>query len=165
MSFDNFLANIRMMFTWFSENVEIINNSQNIRLLLQKFWNPIMTQIKALLQVSYDLYQANTVTYDFIDNSMASEAASLGDCTPWGIRYVNTRGKKVTESSVKGAGGAIFNRFYPNWYKLSDGENQYIFDEMEKLNIKIGGKRKSVCRGKQSRSASIKSKQKAAQKI
>ena len=56
---------------------------------------------------------------------------------------VNTCGKKAPESGFKGAGGAIFTRFYPNCYNLSDGEKQYIFDERERLKIKVGGKRKS----------------------
>ena len=46
MSFDNFLINMQTMFTGFSENVEILNDSKNICLLFQKFQNPILTQIK-----------------------------------------------------------------------------------------------------------------------
>ena len=83
------------MFTGFYENVEILNESQNIHLLFQKVQNPILTQIKASLQVSYDLNQSNTVTYDFISNSLVVEAASLGDHTPRGVADVNTRGKKA----------------------------------------------------------------------
>ena len=119
---------MQMVFTGFSDNGYILNNSQKIRLLFQKFQNPIITQIKASLQVSYDLEQANTVIYDFIANSLAEEASSLGYHTPWGVRGINTLGKKAPESSVKGAGGTIFNGFYPNWYNLSDREKQYIFD-------------------------------------
>ena len=46
-----------------------------------------MTQIKASLQVSYDLDQVNIVTYDFIanSNSLTEEAASLGKHTPLGV--------------------------------------------------------------------------------
>ena len=39
----------------------------------------ILTQIKASLQVSYDLEQANTVTYNVIAKSLTVEATSLGD--------------------------------------------------------------------------------------
>ena len=88
-----------------------LKNSQKIHLPFQNFQNPILTQIKALLQVSYDLYQANTVTYDFIANSLAEEAKRLGDRTPRLVAYVNTRGKKAPESGVIVAGGAIFTRF------------------------------------------------------
>ena len=55
------------------------------------------------------------MNYDFIANSLAAEAASLGDNTPQGVGDVNTCGKKARKSGVKGAGGAIFTRFYPNW--------------------------------------------------
>ena len=47
---------MQTMFTGFYENGEILNNLQNIRLLFQKIQNPILTQIKASLQVYYDLY-------------------------------------------------------------------------------------------------------------
>ena len=56
MSFKKFLTNMQTMFTGFYENGEILNNLQNIRLLFQKIQNPILTQIKASLQVYYDLY-------------------------------------------------------------------------------------------------------------
>ena len=138
-----FLKNMQTMLTGFSENGEIFNNSQSILLLFQKVQNPFLTQIKALLQVYYDLDQANTVAYDFISNSLAAEAASLVDHHPQRVADVNTRGKKAPEIGVKGAGGAIFIGFYPNWSKLLDREKQYIFDERERLNIKGGGKRKS----------------------
>ena len=73
---------------------------------------------------------------------MTAEAASLGDHNPQGVAGVNTCGEKAPEIVVKGAGGAIFTRFYPNWSKLLDGEKQSFFDERERLNIKVGGKRK-----------------------
>ena len=131
------------MFTGFTENVDILNDSQNIRLLFQKVQNPIMTQIKASLKVSYDMYQANTVTYDFISNSLESEAASLGDHNLRGVTDVKTCGEKAPESGIKGAGGAIFAGLYPNWYKLSDGEKLSVFDKRDRLNINGGGKRNS----------------------
>ena len=87
--------------------------------------------------------QANTVAYDFISNRLAAETASLVDHKPQRVADVNTRGEKAPESGVKGAGGAIFIGFYPNWSKLLEREKQSIFDEREKLNIKGGGKRKS----------------------
>ena len=107
----------------------------------------------------------NTVTYDFIFNSLAEEAASLGNHTPRGVADVNTCGKKAPESGVKGAGGEIFTLFYPNWFKLLEGEKIYIFDERKQINIKGVGKCKSFNKKKQSRDASIKYKKKAAQKI
>ena len=82
MSFDKLLTNMQKMFTGFSDNGNILNDLQNIRLIFQKVQNPILTQIKSSLQVSYDLDQANTGTYDFIYKSKAAEAASLWDHTP-----------------------------------------------------------------------------------
>ena len=84
MPLKEFLKNMQTMFTGFSENGEILNDSQNIRLLFQNVQNPILTQIKASLQVSYDLNQVNIVTYEFISNSLEPEAESIGDhTTPW----------------------------------------------------------------------------------
>ena len=129
MSSEKFLTNMQTMLTRFYENGEILNKSQNIRLLFQKVQNPILNQIKASLQVSYDTDQSNKVTYDFISNSLAAEAASIGDHNPRGVADINTCDEKAPESGVKGAGGAIFTGFYPNWSNLLDGEKQSIFDE------------------------------------
>ena len=82
MSFKNFLTNIQTVFRGFSENGEILNDLQKICLIFQKFENPILTQIKASIQVSYDPDQVNTFTYDFIAKSIAAYAASIGDHTP-----------------------------------------------------------------------------------
>ena len=143
MSFEKFLTNMQTMFTGFSNNVEILNDLQKIWLIFQKFQNPILTQIKESLQVSYDMDQANTVNHKFISNSLAAEAASIGYHNPWGVADVNTCDEKAPESGVKGAGDPIFTGFNPNGSKLSDGEKQSIFDKRERLNIKGGGKRKS----------------------
>ena len=82
------------------------------------------------------MVQANTVTYDFISNSLVSKATSIGEHNPQGVVYVNKYGEKSPESSVKGSGGAIFTGLYPNWSKIFDGEKQYIFDNRYRLNIK-----------------------------
>ena len=58
--------------------------------------------------------QAKTVTYDFISNSLTSEASSIGYHNHQGVVDVNTCGEKAPEIGVKGAGGAIFTGFYPN---------------------------------------------------
>ena len=111
MSLKKFLTNMQKIFTGLSENGEILDDLQKIRLLFHKFQNLILTQIKSSLQFSYDINQSNTVTYDFISNSLAAEAASLVDHTPREVADVNTCGKKVPESGFKGAGGAIFTGF------------------------------------------------------
>ena len=92
---EKFITNMQTMFTRFSENVEILNDSQKIRLLFQKVQNPILNQIKALLQVSYDMYQSKIVTYDFSSNSLSTEAASTWDQNPQGVVDVNTCGEKA----------------------------------------------------------------------
>ena len=94
MEFEKFLTNIQTMFIGFSKNGETLNDLQKIRLLFQKVQNLIWNQIKASPQVSYDLDQANIVTYDVIANSLDSEALSIGYHTPRGVADVNTRGKK-----------------------------------------------------------------------
>ena len=86
---------MQTMFTGFSENGDILNESQKIRLIFQKVQNPILTQIKASLYVYYDLDQTNTVTYKFISNSLAGKALSLGDHTPPKVEYVKNSGKKA----------------------------------------------------------------------
>ena len=134
---------MQTVFTELSDNAEILNNSQKIRLILQKVQNLILTKIKVSLQVSYDLDQANTVKHDFILNSLVAEAARIGDHNPREVADINTCGKNVPESGVKGSGDAILTRFYPYWSKLLDLEKQSIFYNREWLNIKGGGKSKS----------------------
>ena len=94
MSFEKFLTNMQTVFPGFCENGDILNDSQKIRLLFQKVQHPILPQIKVSLQVSYDLYRSNAMTYNFISNSMEEEVASIGNHNPRGVADVNTRGKK-----------------------------------------------------------------------
>ena len=101
------------MFTVFYDNVDILNDSQKIHLLFQKVQNPILTQIKSSPQLPYDMYQSNTVTYEYISNNLAAETASLGYHTPQGFVDVNTCAYKAPERGVRGEGGAIFTWFTP----------------------------------------------------
>jgi hypothetical protein len=82
MSFEKFLTNMQAMFTGFEDNHELLTVAQKIRLLFQKVQSPSLTQVKNALQVSYDLNKMGEVTYDFLANSMAAEAASLPDHAP-----------------------------------------------------------------------------------
>ena len=111
MSFEKFFTNMQTMLTWFSENKEILNESQTIRLIFRKIQNPILTQIKASINIYYDIDQANTLTYNFISNILVAEAAIIGEHNTQGVVYVNTCGKKAPDSGFKGSGGAIFTRF------------------------------------------------------
>ena len=67
--------------------------------------------------------------------------------------------------TIKGACGAIFTGFYPNWSKLLYREKKSIFNDRKRLNLKGWGKLKSFNNEKQTKAASIKSKKKAAQEI
>ena len=165
ISFHKFFTKMQKMFIGFSENGYILNESQKIRSLFQRVKNLILTQIKALLQVSYNMEQANTVTYDFISSSLAAENASIVYHNPRGVMDVNNCGKKAPESGSKGECGAIFTCFYPNRSNLSDTEKQYIFDERERLNIKGGGKHKSFENKNRSVLHPSSQEKKAAQKI
>jgi hypothetical protein len=82
MSFKKFLTNMQAMFTGFEDNGELLTDAQKIRLLFQKVHSPSLTQVKNALQVSYDLFKAGEVAYDFLANSMAAEAASLPRQSP-----------------------------------------------------------------------------------
>jgi hypothetical protein len=77
--FQKFLTNMQAMFTGFKDNDEILTDTQKIRLLFQKIQSPSLTQVKNALQVLYGLDKAGEVTYDFLANSMAAEAANLPD--------------------------------------------------------------------------------------
>jgi hypothetical protein len=138
MSFEKFLTNMQAMFTGFEDNDEPLTDAQKIRLLFQKVQSPSLTQVKNALQVSYDLNKAGEVTYDFLANIMAAEAATLPDHAPnrqaSGVDRHPTPGSAPT-SGIKGANGDIFTGFYKNFQSLSDDEKQAIFDERKRLNI------------------------------
>jgi hypothetical protein len=129
---------MQAMFTGFEDNDELLTDAQKIRLLFQKDQSPSLTQIKNALQVSYDLDKAGEVTYDFLANSIAAEAASLPDHAPnrqaSGMDRHPAPGSLPT-SGIKGANGDIFTGFYKNFQSLSDDEKQAIFDERKRLNI------------------------------
>jgi hypothetical protein len=138
VSFEKFLTNMQAMFTGFEDKDELLTDAQKIRLLFQKVQSPSLTQVKNALQVSYNLDKAGEVTYDFLANSMAAEAASLPDHAPnhqaSGVDRQPTPGSAPT-SGIKGANGDIFTGFYKNFQSLSDDEKQAIFDERKRLNI------------------------------
>jgi hypothetical protein len=138
MSFKTFLTNMQAMFTGFEDNNERLTDAQKIRLLFQKVQSPSLTQEKNALQVSYNLDKAGEVTYDFLANSIAAEAASLPDHAPnrqaSGVDRHLTPGSAPT-SGIKGANGDIFTGLYKNFQSLSNDEKQAIFDERKRLNI------------------------------
>jgi hypothetical protein len=138
MSFEMFITNMQAMFTGFEDNDELLTDAQKIRLLFQKVQSPSLTQVKNALQVSYDLDKAGEVTYNFLANSMAAEAASLPDHAhnrqASGLDRHPTPGS-APASGIKGANGDIFTGFYKNFQSLSDDEKQAIFDERKRLNI------------------------------
>jgi hypothetical protein len=138
MSFQKVLTNMQAMFTGFEDNNELLTDAQKIRLLFQKLQSPRLTQAKNALQVSYDLHKVREVTYDFLANSMAAEAASLSDHAPnrqaSGVDRHPAPGS-VPTGRIKGANGDIFTGFYKNFQSLYDDEKQAIFHERKRLNI------------------------------
>jgi hypothetical protein len=138
MSFEDFLTNMQAMFIGFEDNDKLLTDAQKIRLLFQKVQSPSLTQVKNALQVSYDLDKAGEVTYDFLANSMAAEAASLPDHAPnrqaSGVDRHPAPGS-VPINGIKGANGDIFTGLYENFQSLSDDEKQAIFDERKRFNI------------------------------
>jgi hypothetical protein len=86
------------------------------------------------------LDKAGEVTFDFLANSIAAEAASLPDHAPnrqaSGVDRHPASGSAPT-SGIKGANGDIFTGFYNNFQSLSDDKKQAIFDERKRLNINL----------------------------
>jgi hypothetical protein len=116
MSFEKFLTNMQAVFTGFDDNDEILTEAQKIRLLFQKVQSPSLTQVKNALQVSYALDQDQVITFDFIANSMAAEAANLPEHAPnrqaSSLESRSGRGGSAPESGIKGPDGAIYTGFY-----------------------------------------------------
>jgi hypothetical protein len=159
MSFEKFLTNMQAMFTGFEDNDEVLTNAQKIRLLFQKVQSPSLTQVKSALKVQSDLDVGGTiVTYDFIANSLAVEAASLSE-------YVSNRqasgigikgGKdSAPASGVKGQDGTIFTGYYPNWNAIPNEDKVLVYDERKRLGI--DGKK----RPRRSKPSAIKTKKKS----
>jgi hypothetical protein len=138
MSFEKFLTNMQTMFTGFADNEEILTDAQKIRLLFEKVQSTSLQQVKSSLQVSYDLDQTGDVTFDFIANSMAAEAASLTDYSQARqASEMDTSGRSgsAPASGIKLSDGSIFTGFYKNFNQLSDQDKQGIFDERKRLGI------------------------------
>ena len=115
------------MFTGLSDNREILNNFQKIHFLFQKVQDPIMTQIKASLQVSCDLNQANTVIYNFISISLAEEAATLGYHTPEESRMSTLVARKHHKSALReqvAQYSSVFNPIGPSYW--TERTNLYL---------------------------------------
>jgi hypothetical protein len=170
MSFEKFLTNMQAMFTGFADNEEILTDAQKIRLLFEKVQCPSLNQVKSSLQVSYDLDQAGDVTFDFIANSMAAEAASLPEYSQArNTSEIDTGGRSgsAPTSGVKMADGSIFTGFYPNFHDLEESQKQIIYDERKRLGIvSKKAKHSSNRNGKSNRKTSAtKSKDKAIKKM
>jgi hypothetical protein len=136
MTFEKFLTNMQSMFTGFADNGEVLSDAQKIRLLFGKVQSPNLIQVKNALQVSYDLNHEE-VSYDFIANSLAAEAAKSPDTSNRNAGAVNTRGgdSGAPEKGIKGPDGAIFTGYYKNFGRLSDSDKQAIYDERKRLNL------------------------------
>ena len=121
MLFKKFLTNMQSMFTGFADNEEVLTDQQKIRLLFEKVQSLVSTQVKASLQVSYNLDQTSDVTFDFIANSLAAEVASLPE-------YAQTRQASKIDSSrrtgdaptqgIKLSNGAKITGYYKNFHSM-----------------------------------------------
>jgi hypothetical protein len=158
MSFEKFLTNMQAMFTGFNDNGEFMDEPQKIRLLFQKVQSPALTQVKNALQVQYDLDRDENVTFDFIANSLAKEAASLPEFNPNRQASAVDSRSGVPESGIRGPDGVIFTGFYKNFQQLSENDKQAIYDERKRLNI-VPKKSRSE-RTKKRTTSAIKSKKK-----
>jgi hypothetical protein len=163
MSFEKFLTSMQAMFTGFEDNDEVLTNAQKIRLLFQKVQSPSLTQVKSALKVQSDLdVGGSTVTYDFIANSLAVEAASLSDYVPnRQASGVDSKGAKdsAPASGVKGQDGTIFTGYYPNWNAIPNEDKVLVYDERKRLGIE--GKK----RPRRSKPSAIKTKKKNLTKL
>jgi len=144
MSFEKFLTSMQAMFTGFEDNEEVLTNSQKIRLLFQKVQCTNLTQVKSALKVQSDLdVGGTTVTYDFIANSLAVEAASLPESSPnRQASGVESKGS-APSSGVKGADGSVFTGHYPNWDAIPKADKILVYDERKRLGISRGKKEKT----------------------
>ena len=61
------------MFTGFEGHGEVFTEVQKIWILFHKVYIPILTHIKNILQVSYELYQYKSVAFNFIFNRVVAE--------------------------------------------------------------------------------------------
>ena len=140
--FEKFLTNMKYMFTGFEGNDEILTEAHKIQLISQKSQRTSSTQVNNALQVSNDLDQEKSVTFDFISKIMAAEASDLPE--------MSLTSKKVEWTPRVGGGhapdGAIFTGFYNNFQKLYNDDKQDIFDTRKRLNIqrKIFSKHKNA---------------------
>ena len=164
MSFEKFLTSMQAMFTGFEDNDEILTNAQKIRLLFQKVQNPSMNQVKSALKVQSDLDTDGTnVTYDFIANSLAAEAASLPDHVPnRQASGVESQSGEAPKNGVKGQGGAIYTGYYSNWDKLPNSDKQMVYEERKRLGITAVDNR---IKSRRSRPSSVKTKKKTLAKM
>jgi hypothetical protein len=165
LSFEKFLTSMQAMFTGFQDNEEIMTDPMKIRLLFQKVQHPKLEVVKSALKVQSDMDVAGTVTYDFIANSMAAEAARLPEHTPnRQASGVDTHGggkRSAPESGVKNRDGTIYTGFYPGWHDMADEDKTMVIEE-RKLKKGAGGQPKTR---RTSKASSIKSKKKTLQKM
>ena len=151
VSFEKFLTSMQAMFTGFEDNGEVLSNAQKIRLLFQKVQNPVLNNVRNALKVQSDLDVAGTqVTYDFIANSLAAEAASLPEHVP--VRQtsgVESQGVRdsAPESGVKGSDGKVFTGYYKNWNSMDKEDKDLVMEERKRQGVaktKRRGKPSSV---------------------
>jgi hypothetical protein len=165
MSFEKFLTSMQAMFTGFADNEEVLTNAQKIRLLFDKVQNASLNQTKSALKIQSDLDIGGTaVTYDFIANSLAAEAAGLPEYAhnrqTSGMTSQGTKDSPPTIGIKKD--GVIYTGYYPNWAAIPNDQKTLVYDERKRLGIG-GDKNKSQTR--RSKPSAVKTRKKNMTKL
>jgi hypothetical protein len=138
MSFDKFLTSMQTMFTGFEDNDEFLSNAQKIRLLFQKVQAATLEVTKSALQVQSDLDQdGDTVTYDFIANSMsvvAEKSVSFAE-NRRASGVATGQGGEAPSSGINKPDGSIFTGYFKNFQQLSSDDKSAVIEERKRLNI------------------------------
>ena len=90
------------------------------------------------MQLSYDPDQDEPVAFDFIANSMVSEASNLPEnVSNLQASGVDTQGEwgAAPENGIEVPDGAKFTGFYKNFQHISYYYNRSIFDGRKRLNV------------------------------
>jgi hypothetical protein len=134
MLFEKFLASMQAVFTGFSKKKEMLNDAQQIRILFAKVQNPSLQQVKNALQVLHDFDRGGThVTFDFVANNLAAEAAGppchVLNCKARGLESCS--GGQAPEGGVKGQDGVMFAGSHPSWQQLSEDNKPSVCDKTQ----------------------------------
>lgn len=140
LSFELFCTRMKEMFTTYADNGEPYEDTKKIRLLLEKIQHPSLEILKNTLQVSYDRHELD---YTFIVNSFAVAVAGLPEFTTRNASSVDTRTKEQAPSNgILSKDGSIFTGFYKNFHNMPYTIQKQVYDERDRLGIKMPSRNK-----------------------